>query len=330
MKVLVTGATGFVGSHTATALTRAGHDVRVLARDPSRVPDILGPHGISPDVAVGDMTDPVAVGQALVGCDAVIHAAAQVGVGGGGGAGDANVAGVRAVIGGAIDAGIERIVYTSSLAVHIPSEEPIVTVDSPLAEPLSPYAASKIEAERLVRGWQDGGHPITVAVLGGVYGPVAPALVSSFTPILAAVETMMLVPPGGTCVVDVRDVATILTTMVEADDVAPRVLAGGHFVTWAEWVDALAEAAGHPIANQALTAEEMVDFARQIEASAPEGEDPLFTEEAATIMTRWVPHDDRVSLEGLGVELTPLVQTFADTVTYLRDIGRLPSGGGTA
>ncbi|NLD77046.1 MAG: NAD-dependent epimerase/dehydratase family protein [Acidimicrobiales bacterium] len=325
MKVLVTGATGFVGSHTAAALTRAGHHVRILARDPNRVPGVLSPHGIDPEVAPGDMTDPDAVKRALDGCDAVIHAAAQVGVGGGGTADDANVRGVRTVIGSAIEAGVERIVYTSSVAVHVPLDEPLITVDSPLAEPMSPYAASKVESERLVRAWQADGHPVSTAVLGGVYGPVAPSLVSSFTPILAAVETMMLVPPGGTCVIDVRDVASLLTRMVEAADAPPRVLAGGHFVTWAEWVDALAEAAGRPIVNQVVTEEEMLDFGRQMEASVPEGEDALITEEAAIVMTRWAPHDDRSSLARFGIELTPLTQTFADTLAYLREIGRLPA-----
>jgi len=135
----------------------------------------------------------------------------------------------------------------------------------------------------------------------------------------------MLVPPGGTCVIDVRDVASLLTRMVEAADAPPRVLAGGHFVTWAEWVDALAEAAGRPIVNQVVTEEEMLDFGRQMEASVPEGEDALITEEAAIVMTRWAPHDDRSSLARFGIELTPLTQTFADTLAYLREIGRLPA-----
>jgi nucleoside-diphosphate-sugar epimerase len=74
--------------------------------------------------------------------------------------------------------------------------------------------------------------------------------------------SMMLVPPGGTCVIDVRDVAQLLTRMVESSAPPPRVLAGGHFVTWAEWVEALSEAAGRPIVSQVIGEQEMLDFGR--------------------------------------------------------------------
>ena len=80
MRVLVTGGTGFVGSHTAAALVERGHDVRLLVRNPARVHAVLGPHGIEERVeaVVGDVTDADAVGRALDGCDGVIHAAAVV------------------------------------------------------------------------------------------------------------------------------------------------------------------------------------------------------------------------------------------------------------
>lgn len=67
MRILVTGATGFIGSRTAAALASSGHRVRVLARDPARVPLALGPHAIEPEVALGDMTERVAVERALAG-----------------------------------------------------------------------------------------------------------------------------------------------------------------------------------------------------------------------------------------------------------------------
>jgi uncharacterized protein YbjT (DUF2867 family) len=77
VRVLVTGGTGFVGGHSVAALLRAGHEVRLLVRDPARVEGALDPLEASvSDVAVGDMTDPEAVGRAVKGCDAVVHAAA--------------------------------------------------------------------------------------------------------------------------------------------------------------------------------------------------------------------------------------------------------------
>jgi len=68
MRVLVTGGSGFVGSHSVKALVEHGHDVRLLVRSPGKAPG---------DVAhvVGDVTDRDAVHRALEGCDAVLHAA---------------------------------------------------------------------------------------------------------------------------------------------------------------------------------------------------------------------------------------------------------------
>ena len=81
MRVLVTGGTGFIGSHATAALLAAGHEVRLLARDPSKVDRVLGPRGIEPgEVVPGDMGDAASVWRALKGCDAVLHAAAAVGV----------------------------------------------------------------------------------------------------------------------------------------------------------------------------------------------------------------------------------------------------------
>src|SRR5438093_1733643 len=76
MRVLVTGGTGYVGSHAVAALVRSGHEVRLLVRSPERVATSLDPLGVSaPDVAVGDVTDAGSIDAALTGCDAAVHAA---------------------------------------------------------------------------------------------------------------------------------------------------------------------------------------------------------------------------------------------------------------
>lgn len=325
MEVLVTGATGFIGSHTVAALTAAGHDVRVLVRNPDRIPGSLGALGLDPEVVLGDMTDAEAVRRAVDGCEVVIHAAAQIGVGGGGPANDANLAGVRTVVGAAVDAGARRVVYTSSVTAHTPTEAPVVTLDSPLVEPRSPYGATKVAAEQLLRSWQDEGQPITIVVPGGVYGPDAPDLVNSFHAVLSALDAMMLVPPSGTTVVDVRDLAELLTRVAVAEQHVPRVLAGGHFVTWREWVSALERAVGRPVAHQVVTHDEIMALARDLSAMAAEaGEEPMLTEEAALVMATGVPLDDDATRRHFGVEWRPLSETFGDVVAYLRSIGRIP------
>ncbi len=326
MLVLVTGATGFVGSHAVAALRRDGHDVRILVRNPDRVAPALEPHRVTATVCRGDMTDPVAVAAAAKGCDAVIHAAGEVGVEGGSGPKTtANVDGVRTVVGAALDAGADPVLYTSTITVHLPTEEPIITPASPLAQPLSTYGASKREAELLIRRWQGDGAPVTSFTIGGVYGPVSPHLDGSFGAVLGALETFMLVPPGGLGVVDVRDLATMLSRAVQPGCGPRRFLAGGRFVTWAQWTEALGVAAGVEVAHKEVTATEMIDLGRHFDRLRAEGRSsaPL-SEEAAIIMTSGVPTDDRATLADLGCRYRPLADTFTDTVTYLRSQGRLP------
>ncbi len=93
---------------------------------------------------------------------------------------------------------------------------------------------------------------------------------------------------------------------------------------WADWVAALERAYGHPIASQRVTTDELLALARQLAAAASPDEPPVLTEEAAMVMISGVPLDDHASLARFGVALTPLDETFADVIAYLRAIGRLP------
>jgi dihydroflavonol-4-reductase len=82
-RVLVTGGTGFVGSHTVAQLTMHGYGVRLLVRDPAKinaVPALSGTTDLK--VVVGDVTDLDAVRRSLDGCTAVVHAAARVSLAG--------------------------------------------------------------------------------------------------------------------------------------------------------------------------------------------------------------------------------------------------------
>ena len=330
MRVLLTGGTGFIGSHTLGALQRSGHTVRVLARVPSLVPHVLGPLGIEADeIAAGDMTVPASVEAALDDCDAVVHCAAQIGIGGGHSPkGTVNIDGAHAVIGGALERGIDPIVYTSSITVHLPCPEPIITPTSPMARPLSTYGAQKASIDLFVQDLQADGAPVTTLVVSGVYGPHSPHLDGSFAALLGSLQAGMVAPPGGLGVVDVRDVAQVIAACLEPHRGPRRYLVTGNYVTWEEWTAILSEAAGRTVPFSEVSAEVMIDLGKRFDELRDAGQEglPPLSVEAAVVMNSGKPADDSATLRDLGVTYRPTLDTFCDTLEWSRQTGHLAAG----
>ena len=171
---MVTGGTGFVGSHTVRALVNAGHSVSLLVRSPQKMQRVFAPFGLEnlPYIE-GDITDEASVNNALNGCNAVVHSAALVSVH----ASDSekvlnnNLLGTRLVLGGAWQRGIRRMVQVSSTTALFRSGVSGVDESSPLGTALSGYGRSKIECEKFVRKLQDQGAPIYTTYPGSIMGP---------------------------------------------------------------------------------------------------------------------------------------------------------------
>lgn len=166
MKVLVTGASGFLGQATATAVRDAGHEVRTFQRRPSGVAGVQ-------DVA-GTMTDDAAVARAVEGVDAVVHLAAKVSL-----AGDpadfarVNVEGTRSLLRAARAAGVGRFVFVSSPSVaHTGSS--LVGAGAGVAEPQharGDYARTKAAAELLALDADAPGFAVVAVRPHLVWGP---------------------------------------------------------------------------------------------------------------------------------------------------------------
>jgi dihydroflavonol-4-reductase len=160
MRVLITGGTGFVGSHIVAAAVRAGHDVRLMVRRPERVEAALGRFGIrEPDTVAGDVLDTASVQAAVEGCDALINAAAVYSLD----PGDAkrviatNARATEIVLEAAASARLDPIVHVSSSSyVALLPSDAVLGPDSPVGDGGPAYPRSKAESERVARRYQAG------------------------------------------------------------------------------------------------------------------------------------------------------------------------------
>jgi nucleoside-diphosphate-sugar epimerase len=181
MKVLVTGGTGFVGSHSVAALVSRGHQVRLLVRSRDRVARSLSPLGVEDvESVVGDVTVPQSVEEAMAGCDAVLHAASVYSLDprAASRVRETNLRGTETVLGAAVRRGLDPVVHVSSYVALLPPEPrgAVLTPDSPVTRPAGAYCLSKAESEQAARRYQDQGAPVAIVYPGGVIGPDDPYL----------------------------------------------------------------------------------------------------------------------------------------------------------
>jgi len=171
MKVLVTGATGFIGSHLAEMLVNAGYEVKTLAR-PTSDTAFLKVLGV--EIVFRDIVDATAVKEAVKGCQHVYHIAAMTSrltrskkeyeaV---------NVEGTKNVVHAALSANVERLVYGSSAGVYGSVTANIPTDEHTQPHPNSYYRASKLIGERaMLAAHRQKGLPVVIARISSIYGP---------------------------------------------------------------------------------------------------------------------------------------------------------------
>ncbi|MCD0496501.1 NAD-dependent 4,6-dehydratase LegB [Achromobacter sp. MY14] len=180
MKVLVTGADGFIGSHLTETLIARGYDVRAftlynsfnswgwLDQSPKHIREKL-------DVFSGDIRDPHGVKAAMQGCDAVLHLAALIAIPFSYHSPDTyvdtNVKGTLNVLQAARELGIKRVIHTSTSEVYGTARFVPITEEHPL-QGQSPYSASKIGADQLAYSFHASFDlPVVIARPFNTYGP---------------------------------------------------------------------------------------------------------------------------------------------------------------
>ena len=308
MRILVTGGTGFVGSHAVAALLRAGHDVRLLVRDPRRIEPALRPLGIGGiEHRVGDVRDEGSVTAAMDGVDAVLHAAAVYSIRRwhAGRVRRTNVRATEIVLGSAVAAGLDPIVHVSSYVAQRASGGAAIAPGGPLASAGGPYTRSKAASEAVARRHQSAGAPVVVVSPGMVWGPQDPHRGESIRlarDILG--KRIPLRPPGGMPLVDVRDLAAALAATFEAGRGPRAYMVGGRHVAMDALMRGVGAAAGRDLRVPPLAPRPVVPlFAQMLEAFAITPHDPRT--------------DDARARTELGFVPRPVEETLADTVAWM-------------
>jgi len=325
LRVLVTGATGFIGWHAAACLRAAGHPVRALVRDREKGLRLLAPLGLEDaDLVTGDMTDAAAVSRALDGCSAALHAAAAVSVTARDASFGDNVLGTRLVVGGACERGFESVVFVSSLTAIFDARAKATTGDSPLVKSATRYGRSKAESDAFVRSLQDAGAPVASVYPSGVIGPEDPGRSESMRAYRGFTRTM-IDSEGGTQFVDVRDLALLLEALLE-ERVAGRFVAAGEFFEWRALKQCIEEVTGARIRCIAApgwllrAGGSVVDLVGRFSGKALP-----FSREGMEVATRWRPIEDSPEIAQLGVRWRDPKETLTDLYRWFVETGGIPS-----
>jgi dihydroflavonol-4-reductase len=333
MQVLVTGGTGFVGSHSVHALQSAGHRVRLLVRSRDKAEFVFG-DAQPAEVMTGDVVDPRAVAAALDGVDAVVHCAAVVATQARRAREvlDTNLRSVELVVGGAAHRGIDRITYISSVIALFAPGAPI-DEHSPLGATRSAYAKSKVDSERFVRRLQEQGASICTLYPPGVIGPDDPGLSEGNHAIRAFLTQLMLDTATGFEVVDVRDLAAIIATSVTRGQPG-RHIVSGRYLTWSELIALFDDLTGRRVRRVRIKGARLRALGRlgdRINNIVP-FDFPL-SREAIEYATQWPGTVRSPTLDAAGLRFRSAHDIYADTIRWLhrarhvtsRQAGRLAS-----
>lgn len=329
MKVFLTGATGFVGGHVARAYAGQGAQLRLLTRSSS---NLSGIEGLAAETIVGDLRQPESLRSALTGCDALVHVAAdyRLWVRDPDEMFKANVDGTRELLKLAREAGIPRVVYTSSVAtMGFLKDGTIVDESSPvsLADMIGVYKRSKYLAEQAAIEAAKAGQHVMILNPTTPIGPgdqkptptgriVVDFLNRNFP---AYVET-------GLNLVDVDEVARMHVVALERGTPGERYILGGENLTLKQILDRLSTITGLPSPTLKVPHAVAMAFAFFDEnfTGKLRGREPRATVEAVRMGKKMMFASSARAERELGFKILPVYHALRGAVDWFLAHGYAP------
>jgi dihydroflavonol-4-reductase len=327
MRALVTGATGFVGAAVARALIKAGWQVRALARPGSDRSNLAG---LGLEVCEGDLNLPESLLPALQDCEALFHVAADYRLG----ARDheqlyrTNVEGTRAILNAARAAGVQRIVYTSSVAtVGIPKDGTPGAEETPVAleNMIGHYKRSKFLAEEVVREAARAGTPVVIVSPSTPVGPgdVKPTPTGQLV-LDAAAGRMPAYVDTGLNIVHVDDVAAGHLLAYQHGRLGERYILGGQDMTLRQILREISALVGRKAPRVRLPYGLVLPMAYVAEGFAKiSGRSGRLTLEGVRMSRKHMFFSSEKAVRELGYTWRAAVLAFEDAIRWFRESGRL-------
>ncbi len=328
---LVTGATGFVGSAVARALLARGHTLRLLVRAQG---DRRNIQGLPAELVEGDLTRPETLVAAVAGCRNVVHVAAdyRLWVPDPRSMNAANVEGTRALMLAARDAGVERIVYCSSVAaLGLVGDGTPGTEETPVHRDaiIGAYKQSKYAAEQEVRRLAADGVPVVIVNPTAPVGPrdIKPTPTGRMV-LDAAGGRMPAYVETGLNVVHVDDVAAGHVLALERGRVGEAYILGGEDLGMAHLLALIDDVMGREGVHRSKLSTGMlqpVAVGAELKARLF-GSQPRVTREMLAMADKQMFFSSAKAEAELGYHARPARQAIVDAVAWFRSTGALPPG----
>jgi dihydroflavonol-4-reductase len=326
LKALVTGATGCVGANVVAALLARGFDVRAMRRATSSLDALDGLHS---ELAVGDILDPPSLVAASQGCALVFHVAAVSDYWRtpAGRVYRVNVEGTRNVLAAALAAGVERLVYTSSIgALGVPPPGQFLDESSTFNLPPHrfPYGHSKHLAEQAVREAIARGLDAVIVNPTGVIGARDVHFIGGS--IIREVRRGLswFAPPGGLNWIDAETLGLGHVLAAERGHTGERYVLGGENVSHRAAMETVAEVVGGQRPRLTLPRSLMSVFALLVDGfNAFWPGTPLFSGEQARLSGAQIYCNCRKAEQELGLPRTPFRAAVERAYTWYQAHGYL-------